>query len=116
MITVLPTRLTVGANSNVNPEHGNQLVHVPREPCVLKEEPDARLKRIASALDDVRRELIDISRRNRLLHSPRTGKRIHCLEFANVDPDAVFVELARESKAFAFAAEEESTETEIRAT
>jgi hypothetical protein len=80
----------------------------------VKEEPDAQLNRVATALDDARRELIDISRRNRLLHSPRTGKRIHCLEFANVDPDAVFAEIAREGKTFAFAVEEESTETEIR--
>jgi len=69
----------------------------------VKEEPEPRLKRVAAALDDVRRELIDISRRNRLLDSPRTGRRIHCLEFANVDPDAVFAELTREGKTFAFA-------------
>jgi hypothetical protein len=80
----------------------------------VSEESDARLKRVAATLNDARRELIDISRRNRLLHSPRTGRRVHCLEFADVDPDAIFVELAREGKAFAVAAEEESAETEIR--
>jgi hypothetical protein len=80
----------------------------------VSEESDARLKRIAAALDDARRELIDISRRNRLLHSPRIGRRVHCPEFADADPDAIFVELAREGKAFVVAAEEESTETEIR--
>jgi hypothetical protein len=53
-------------------------------------------------LDDARRELIDISRRNRLLHTPRIGKRVHCLEFTNIDLDAVFTDLAREGKAFAF--------------
>ena len=66
---------------------------------------DPRLQRVNDALDDARRQLIDISRRNRLLHTPRTGRRIHCLEF-NVDPDAVFGDLAREGKAFAFRAEE----------
>ena len=80
----------------------------------MSEETDVRLKRVAAALDDARRELVDISRRNRLLHSPRTGKRVHCLEFANVDPDAVFAELGREGKAFGLAAEEESVETETR--
>jgi hypothetical protein len=106
-------RLTADANSRVNPDHASQQVRVTRE-LVVDEEPDARLRRVAAALDDARRELIDISRRNRLLHSPRMGRRIHCLEFANVDSDAVFAELAREGKAFAFAVEGENTETEIR--
>jgi len=59
---------------------------------------DPPLKRIADTLEDARRELIDISRRNRLLHTPRTGRRIHCLEFIDVDPDTAFVELARGGK------------------
>ena len=78
----------------------------------MSEEPDAQLKRIAAALDDARRELIDISHRNRLLHSPRTGRRTHCLEFANVDLDGVFAELAGEGKAFGFTTEQEVEETE----
>lgn len=80
----------------------------------VSEEADPRPKRIASALDDARHPLIDISRRNRLLHSPRTGRRVHCLEFANVDPDAVFGALAREGKAFTFASEEDGSESEGR--
>lgn len=80
----------------------------------MSDEQDLRLKRVADALDDARRELIDISRRNRLLHAPRGGKRVHCLEFANVDPDAAFRELAREGKAFAFAPEENNTDPESR--
>jgi hypothetical protein len=72
----------------------------------LSDGPDPRLQRVADALDDARRELIDISRRNRLLHTPRTGRRIHCLEFVNDDPDAIFRGLAREGKAFAFRTEE----------
>ena len=71
----------------------------------MSDGPDPQLQRVAYALDDARRQLIDISRRNRLLHTPRTGRRIHCLEF-NIDPDAVFGDLAREGKAFAFRAEE----------
>jgi very-short-patch-repair endonuclease len=81
----------------------------------VSEEPDAQSTWVVRTLDDARRELVDISRRNRLLHSPRTGRRIHCLEFADVDPDAVFAELAREGKAFAFAVEAETDESEVRA-
>ena len=66
---------------------------------------DLQGKRIAEALNDARRELIDISRRNRLLHTPRTGRRVHCLEFVGVEPDFVFSELARDGKAFSFSAE-----------
>ena len=80
----------------------------------MSEEPDSRPKRVANALDDARRELIDISRRNRLLHAPRAGRRVHCLEFANLDLDPVFAELARAGKAFSFAPEEDNPETEIQ--
>lgn len=68
--------------------------------------PDPRQKRVAEALNDARRELIDISRRNRLLHTPRAGKRIHCLEFVDVDLDFVFSELARNDRAFAFSGDD----------
>jgi hypothetical protein len=74
----------------------------------LNDNPNPRLKRVAEALDDARRELIDISRRNRLLHTSRTGRRVHCLELADVDPDFAFAELAREGRTFAFSAEDES--------
>ena len=80
----------------------------------MNEDPDPRLKRVADALNDARRELIDISRRNRLLHTPRTGRRIHCLEFVDVDPDTVFVDLSREGKAFSFSTGDEETAVEIR--
>ena len=78
----------------------------------MNDAPDPRLKRVADTLEDARRELIDISRRNRLLHTPRTGRRIHCLEFIDVDPDTAFVELARGGKAFCFTTEEESSDLE----
>src|ERR1700757_2178856 len=59
--------------------------------------------RVAKALLDARRELIDLTRRNRLLHTPRIGSRPHCLEVLGADPDTVFVGLRRESKGFTFA-------------
>jgi very-short-patch-repair endonuclease len=83
------------------------------------------MQRIARSLEGARRELIDISRRNRLLHSPRSmertaggesadtasgsggrprSSRSHCLEFQNVDLDTVFGSL-RESKVFGFDAQ-----------
>src|SRR5436309_2638115 len=74
----------------------------------VNDDPIPRLTRVADALNDARRELIDISRRNRLLHTPRAGRRIHCLEFMDVDPDVVFANLARNGKAFAFSPEEEN--------
>jgi hypothetical protein len=75
---------------------------------------DLQRKRIAEALNDARRELIDISRRNRLLHTPRTGRRVHCLEFVGVEPDFVFSQLARDGKAFSFsAAVEDSADASV---
>ena len=84
------------------------------------------MQRIVRFLEDARRELIDISRRNRLLHSPRSAERTaggggaggtggsgggrtrtvrpHCLEFLNMDLDAIFEGL-REGKIFGFDAE-----------
>src|ERR1700739_2045133 len=59
--------------------------------------------RVAKALLDARRELIDLTRGNRLLHTPRVGSRPHCLEVLGADPDTVFVGLRRESKGFTFA-------------
>ena len=59
--------------------------------------------RVAKALLDARRELIDLTRRNRLLHTPRTGSRPHCLEILAADPNALFVGLRRDNKKFPFA-------------
>jgi very-short-patch-repair endonuclease len=58
--------------------------------------------RVLEALRDARRELIDLSRRNRLLHTPQTGSRPHCLEIVDVDPDELFVAIARKGKQFSF--------------
>ncbi|SRR6266404_3481397 len=59
-------------------------------------------KRVSEALRDARRELIDLSRRNRLLNTPQTAKRAHCLEIIGADPDELFVGLTRKSKPFGF--------------
>src|SRR5258708_21897458 len=59
-------------------------------------------KRVSEALRDARRELIDLSRRNRLLNTPQTAKRAHCLEIIGADPDELFVGLTRKSKQFGF--------------
>src|SRR5438067_7494804 len=92
---------------------------------------DPIVQRIARFLEDARRELIDISRRNRLLHSPRSNNgaagpesahttggsggrprfwRSHCLEFLNVDLDSVFGSL-REGHIFGFDAERREDES-----
>lgn len=63
----------------------------------------SRLERLRSILLDARRELIDLTRRNRLLHAPRSGKRPHCLEIIEVDPDELFTGLTRTGKQFGFA-------------
>ena len=60
--------------------------------------------RLANALADARRELIDISRHNRLLSTPQGGKHPHCLEI-EADPDALFAAITRQRVAFGFAAE-----------
>jgi len=65
-------------------------------------------QRLKSVLLDARRDLIDLSRRNRLLHTTRTGKRPHCLEIVNASPDELFIGLTRSGRQFTFAATEES--------
>lgn len=60
-------------------------------------------QRLLAALSEARRELIDLSRRNRLLHATRNGPRPHCLEFIEANADELFVALARDGKQFGFA-------------
>jgi len=73
----------------------------------------SNISEIGAALADARRELIDLTRRNRLLHCTRSGSRPHCLEFVNSDPDAAFVGLAREDKHFSFASATTDAEVEV---
>lgn len=46
-----------------------------------------RRKRITWALEQARRDLVDATRRNRLLHSPLVGKRPWCLGVTGQSPD-----------------------------
>jgi hypothetical protein len=48
------------------------------------------------ALDQARRDLVDLTRRNRLLHSPLTGKRPWCMSITGHQPDALFEKLYRQ--------------------
>src|SRR5689334_4794039 len=61
------------------------------------------LERIKAALVSARRELIDTTRRNRLLHSTRSGKRPHCLEIIEADTNEIFNGLTRSRIQFGFA-------------
>jgi hypothetical protein len=48
------------------------------------------------ALDQARRDLVDLSRRNRLLHAPLTGKRPWCMAVGGHSPDELFDKLHRQ--------------------
>jgi hypothetical protein len=63
--------------------------------------------RVAKSLLDARRELIDLTRRNRLLHTPRVGSRPHCLEILAADPNTLFAGLRRDNKNFPFTPDSE---------
>jgi hypothetical protein len=64
------------------------------------------------AIDQARRELLDPSRRNRLLHAPLTGKRPWCMAVVGHDPDELFRALCREEnfRGYAFNPSEEEDE------
>ena len=57
------------------------------------------------AIDQARRELLDPSRRNRLLHAPLTGKRPWCMAVIGHEPDELFHALCRQEnfRGYAFA-------------
>jgi hypothetical protein len=59
-------------------------------------DPDRRHIRLRKALDQARRDLVDPSRRNRLLHAPLTGKRPWCMAVVGHDADELFNALHRE--------------------
>ena len=48
------------------------------------------------ALDQARRDLIDLTRRNRLLHAPLGGKRPWCMAIVGHSPDELFEKLYRQ--------------------
>jgi hypothetical protein len=53
---------------------------------------------IEKLLREARAKLIETGTRNRLIHTPRGGKRTRRLPIVGARPDAVFVNLAREKK------------------
>jgi len=60
------------------------------------------MRHLNASLLDARRELIDLSRRNRLLNTTLGGKRPHCLEVVNADCNEVFTSLVRDGKSISF--------------
>src|SRR5262245_66080529 len=58
------------------------------------------------ALDQARRDLVDLSRRNRLLHAPLGGKRPWCMAIVGHSPDELFDKLYRQEnfRGYAFSA------------
>jgi very-short-patch-repair endonuclease len=64
------------------------------------------LELISRALEQARRDLIDLTRRNRLLHAPLEGKRPWCLAVTGQSPDELFAKLYRQEnfRGYAFTA------------
>jgi hypothetical protein len=60
---------------------------------------------LSRAIEQARKELVDPSRRNRLLHAPLSGKRPWCLAILGLDADEVFETLYRQDsfKGYSFA-------------
>src|SRR5258708_4517046 len=60
------------------------------------------------ALAEARRDLVDLSRRNRLLHAPLSGKRPWCMAINGHPPDELFENLYRKERfgGYAFTARE----------
>jgi hypothetical protein len=53
-------------------------------------------KSLSKALDQARRDLIDLTRRNRLLHAPLSGKHPWCMSISGYSPDELFEKLYRQ--------------------
>src|SRR5579862_4950434 len=64
---------------------------------------------ILAALDQARRELIDLTRRNRLLNAPLEGKRPWCMAVSGQSPDDLLDKLYRQEnfRGYAFKARSE---------
>lgn len=73
------------------------------------EAASSRHKRLRWALEQARRDLVDLSRRNRLLHAPLTGKRPWCLAIVGHEADDVFDALYRREnfRGYAFQGQDE---------
>jgi hypothetical protein len=68
--------------------------------------------RMKWAIDQARRELLDPSRRNRLLHSPLTGKRPWCMAVVGHDPDELYRALCRQENFRGYAFDSSSEQDE----
>ncbi len=68
--------------------------------------------RIKLAIEQARRELLDPSRRNRLLHAPLTGKRPWCMAVVGHDPDELFRALCRQENFRGYAFDPSTEENE----
>jgi very-short-patch-repair endonuclease len=68
------------------------------------------------ALDQARRDLVDLSRRNRLLHAPLGGKRPWCVAVVGHSPDELFDKLYRQEnfRGYAFRARDSSDEEQAQ--
>jgi very-short-patch-repair endonuclease len=66
------------------------------------------------ALDQARRDLVDLTRRNRLLHAPLGGKRPWCMTVFGHSADELFEKLYRqeEFRGYAFKAREAESDTQ----
>jgi hypothetical protein len=67
---------------------------------------------LTQALEQARRDLIDLTRRNRLLHAPLEGKRPWCMALSGYGPDELFQKLYRQEnfRGYAFKARTEDYE------
>lgn len=64
---------------------------------------DRQKKRISWALEQARRDLVDATRRNRLLHAPLTGKRPWCLAVSGHSSDELLNRLHWDEKVTTYA-------------
>ncbi|MGA8616434.1 MAG: DUF3320 domain-containing protein [Xanthobacteraceae bacterium] len=69
-------------------------------------------KWLAWAIEQARRDLIDLTRRNRLLHAPLEGKRPWCMAITETSPDELFEKLYRQEnfRGYAFKARSDDSD------
>jgi len=69
------------------------------------------------ALEQARRNLIDLTRRNRLLHAPLSGKRPWCMALVGHEPDEVFAKLFQQEnfRGYGFTARDIESDEQLRA-
>jgi hypothetical protein len=71
-------------------------------------------KWLTRAIEQARRDLIDLTRRNRLLHAPLDGKRPWCMAITGQSPDELFEKLYRQEnfRGYAFKPRKEESSEE----